>query len=806
MSNRMRKLITADPYEPTDLKTLHRSDQRWPSRWICHPDHPQTPFVTAYRCKFELEKDATFDIHVTADERYDLYVDGDHQGKGPERGDPKNWFYETYELSLKAGEHVIVARVWSLGDMGPMGADVVRPGFLLSPDVEFMKLLGTGVATWDVKILSGYQFTPGTHWLRWVGAQNTLDAAKMEWGFERGDGNGWKPAAVYEPGLSEAISDAFDYNPAPHLRFATLPAMLREPRTLGTARWAGDVKSWDTHLIPIDSKTNDAEQQKQWNALAASKTTLTIPPHAHRRVLFDLGDYYCGYPVVETSGGAGSLVRVFFAESLIELPDPPPDGIGNKGNRDAIENKLFHGIGDEFKPDGKPHRRFEPLWWRPGRYVDVYVETGDEPLTLHEISLLEDRYPLDIQSQFKSGDERFEKAAPIMRRALQICMHETYMDCPFYEQLMYIGDTRLQMLTTYALTRDERLPRKAVQSFARSRLPSGLTQSRFPSRITQIIPTFSLWWIGMIHDFALWRGDLPLIRSLMSNARNVIDFFLANLNSDGLLQAPIGWNFVDWVSGWRGGVPADGDAGVSGPLNWQLVYTLALMAELETWCGESQLAERCQRHASDLSAKASTFFWDDKRQLFSDDAAKKEFSEHCQCLALLSEELDADRAKAVGDALVKDQNLQRTTIYFTHYLFETYRQLGRPDKIVDRMKLWFDLPAQGFKTTPESPEPTRSDCHAWGAHPLYHYFASILGVRPGSLGFATVTIEPQLGPMGRAWGSLVHPKGMIEIDAEGDAKKIEVTVTLPAGVTGQLLFGGKTTPLHEGKQKVQMTA
>ena len=292
----------------------------------------------------------------------------------------------------------------------------------------------------------------------------------------------------------------------------------------------------------------------------------------------------------------------------------------------------------------------------------------------------------------------------------------------------------------------------------------------------------------------------------MSNARNIIDFFLANLNVDGLLQAPIGWNFVDWVPGWRGGVPADGDAGVSGPLNWHLVYTLALMAELEAWCGEPELAERCHRHASDLSGKASTFFWDDKRQLFSDDAATKEFSEHCQCLALLGGKLNADRAKAVGDALLKDQNLQRTTIYFTHYLFETYRLLGRSDRTMDRMKLWFDLSAQGFKTTPESPEPTRSDCHAWGAHPLYHYFASILGIRPGSLGFETVTVKPQLGPMQRASGSLVHPKGMIEMDAEGDAKRIDVTLTLPAGVTGKLLFGGKTTPLHEGKQSVQMTA
>ena len=165
----MRKLISADPYGPSDLKIYHRSDQRWPSRWICHPDHPQAPFVSAYRCKFKLEKDATFDIHVTADERYDLFVDGEHQGKGPERGDPHNWFYETYGLSLKAGEHVVVARVWSLGDMAPMAQMSHAPGFLLSPDEGFVEMLGTGVANWEAKLLGGYQFTPGTHWLRWVG-------------------------------------------------------------------------------------------------------------------------------------------------------------------------------------------------------------------------------------------------------------------------------------------------------------------------------------------------------------------------------------------------------------------------------------------------------------------------------------------------------------------------------------------------------------------------------------------------------------------------------------------------------------
>jgi hypothetical protein len=94
-----------------------------------------------------------------------------------------------------------------------------------------------------------------------------------------------------------------------------------------------------------------------------------------------------------------------------------------------------------------------------------------------------------------------------MVRAMQMCSHETYMDCPYYEQLQYIGDTRLEVLTNYIMMRDDRLPRKAIQMFNASRTLNGLTQSRYPSRLLQVIPPFSLWYVAMLHDFALWKGD-----------------------------------------------------------------------------------------------------------------------------------------------------------------------------------------------------------------------------------------------------------------------------------------------------------
>jgi hypothetical protein len=81
------------------------------------------------------------------------------------------------------------------------------------------------------------------------------------------------------------------------------------------------------------------------------------------------------------------------------------------------------------------------------------------------------------------------------------------MDTPYYERLQYIGDTRIQALISYSVAGDDRLARQAIQAFNDSLISDGITRSRYPTSLTQIIPTFSLLWVGMIHDFWRYRGD-----------------------------------------------------------------------------------------------------------------------------------------------------------------------------------------------------------------------------------------------------------------------------------------------------------
>jgi hypothetical protein len=331
-----------------------------------------------------------------------------------------------------------------------------------------------------------------------------------------------------------------------------------------------------------------------------------------------------------------------------------------------------------------------------------------------------------------------------------------------------------------------------------------LTQARYPSRDIQVIPPFALWWIGMVYDCALWRGDRAFIASLLPGVRAVLDGFLAHITPDNILQVPHGWNFADWTAEWRLGVPPDAFEGASGLLNWHLIYTLGLAARLEEWVGEPFLAQRWQHWRETLTTAVNAVFWDETRGLFADDLTHTHFSEHSQCLALLSGVLADEQVAQAGHNLLHDASLTQTTIYFSHYLFETYRLLAQPEAFFNRLVLWLDLPGQGFKTTPEQPEPSRSDCHGWGAHPLYHFFATILGIRPTAFGFEQVEIAPMPGHLTNLLGELVHPRGVIGVDIQFVDDRVCGTITLPDGLNGMFRYAGKTVVLHPGSQSIEL--
>ena len=104
----MQTIIERNPYLPEKPGEPWTKLGQWPCKWIACPDAGEPPFVISYRLRFSLEQASQIRLHASADERYELYLDGELVGR-PERGDAENWFYETYDLSIGGGDHVLVA-------------------------------------------------------------------------------------------------------------------------------------------------------------------------------------------------------------------------------------------------------------------------------------------------------------------------------------------------------------------------------------------------------------------------------------------------------------------------------------------------------------------------------------------------------------------------------------------------------------------------------------------------------------------------------------------------------------------------
>lgn len=745
--------------------------------------------MSAFRLRFELPEEAVIRAHVTADERYELYVDGVRVGRGSERGDSRNWFFETYDIPLAKGNHTIVAKTWALGPASLRSQVSLAPGFLFSPDDEkYIPLLGTGVAEWEVKPLPGHEFLrPFPHNFFSIGYGVQLKGDECDWDWPTGEGIGWEKANVMHPGSSATLRNR--YASSVHLlRPATLPPMLEKPRSAGKVRYISM-----TSGEAIRASQGLSHEEEMWTELLTANKPLEVPANTFRRVLLDLEDYVCAFPQVRLRGGDGGRFQMYWAESLFHEPEAK-----TKGNRSEIEGKYFVGYGDAFCPSGSVARDYDSFYWRAGRYLEILVQTASEPMWIERCGLLSTRYPMEPEATFSASDSSLAAIMPLMIRTMQASSHDSFIDGPYYEQMLWAGDGVQTTLTSYTLTHDDRLPRKLLRTFDSSRLPSGLTAARWPARDTLVIAPYSLLWVSMVREYAFWKNDSAFVQSLLTGVRAVTNAFLTFLNEQGLMKPPMGWNYADPVPSWNEGMAPGAHGSINAIMNLQLVRTLGYVAELEESVGEVELAQRARRKAGELARNIETYFWDSERGLFADNLEKTSFSEHAQTEAILGEFISPDKLEILRRTLFEDAALARTTISYSHYLFEAFRKLGRIDAFLQRLDLWRGLPGMGLYTTPEGPEPTRSDCHAWGAHPTYHFFASILGIRPSSPGFRTVNFEPQLGTLTWARGAMPHPRGEIIAEVEASEGSVRGRITLPEGVTGTLALGAKTVPLSSG--------
>src|SRR5271170_2800358 len=179
---------------------------KWNASWITHPTAPlREPVVLHFRKSLQLAaKPPRYMVHVSADNRFILYVNGHRVGDGPARGDLSHWRYETFDLSqyLVQGSNFVTATVWNYGIYAPVAQITDRIAFLLQGDGEPEAEISTP-KDWMVEVEPGQKPVPrkagGSNEYMANGPGEELDAVKFDWSWNDPNATGREWVAAASP-------------------------------------------------------------------------------------------------------------------------------------------------------------------------------------------------------------------------------------------------------------------------------------------------------------------------------------------------------------------------------------------------------------------------------------------------------------------------------------------------------------------------------------------------------------------------------------------------------------------------------
>lgn len=760
------------------VEYLKNSNWIWSPDWS--PEDKERPRVVLFRKTVCLgEEPYEGRIKISADTRYKLYVNARLVEVGPSRGDHQVWFYDTIDILpyLKKGRNVLGVSVLRYpedpvsGNHGMFRTSV--PGLYATGKIEDM--IGneydiSADASWKCRIDRNVTFyREEERFAPLVIHENTAgNPALYGWKREQYDDGGWQQAKPYIKKLvPEAVSPG-------NLKPRNIPYMCRKKR-----------KFWKV----MDLKKS-AHTEGEWTAFLKGERELVIPAHTETVVELDAGEEMTGYIRAVFSGGKDAALSLLYSESYVQDGFVGPEHIPVKADRTDKEKGHLKGYEDFYHAAGmgtaEEPETYEPYWFRTFRFLRLHIKTMGEVLTLHGLDYEETGYPLEVATSVRTSDSSLKAIWEISERTLRRCMHETYEDCPFYEQLQYIMDARMQILYTYAVSADDRLARKCMDDLRRSQRYDGVLNCSYPNCNTNVIPGFSIYYILIIYDHMMYFGDRTLVAEHMPAIDQILHYFERHLTEEGYVEKVGGinmearfWSFIDWAEEWNdtSGMPT---AGLKGPLTMETllyIYGLQHAGSLADFLGRGEEAKLYRERAKKAQESVRKYCMGENGML-QDGPGIEEYSQHCQVFALLTDTVDMEAGKRNLLKTIEEPGYTQCTVAMRFYLFRALEKIGLYAYTDRYWDTWRNMVKMHCTTCVESEAYARSECHGWGALILYELPSITLGVRPASPGYKKVRIAPVTGYLTNASGIVKTPVGNIRVSwkIENGAFKIDYEV------------------------------
>lgn len=782
---------------------INNSDKpvKWTAQWIMHPTaEPQAHAVILFRKSFDIQKKPEkFVVHLSADNHYRLFVNGQYVMRGPARGDISHWFFETVDLAdyLQTGKNTIAVEVVNWGPKRSFTFFSQLTSFILQGESETEKMVNTSGGAW--KCFHNEAISPKI--VEWMTDRNTIDfglyvgnptdsirAEKYPWGWETNefDDSGWVPAKWCDiaGGRNEQFAGGILYG----------GGKLLIPRRTGILK---ETK------VPFTSirRTSGIEKNESFIRNTGS---LTIPANKKVSILIDQEYETMGYPEMVVSGGKNAHIQAMYAENMIVKNHAP------KGGRNDIEGKKLVGIKDVFIPDGGTNRLFKPTYIRPFRYIQLDIQTSDEPLVIEKYYNVACNAPIELKAKFETGNADLDWMMQAGWRTAGICAQDMLLSDAAYEQMQYTGDSRVHNLTLLTLSGDDRLTRNSLIQFDQSRIPEGLTYACYPNPFHLIIPSYSLIWIDQVHDYMKWKDDKDFISGFELGITSVLHWFEQKMQPNGLMGKMDWWGALAWPRHYNNGEPPTIYEGNCTLYTLHYAYTLRHAAEIFEYLGKNEQASVYRNRADDICDSVNRLCKNNEG-FYTESPDNKQVSQITNLLAILADATKGDEAKLLMNKLLEPKDWYGQVDLFLHlYLFEAMNKTGIQDKFMNELTEWKLMKERHMTTFAEVPlewgeENQRSECHPWSTAPAYFFFRTVCGIQPLSAGHKSIVIEPSFGELTQINAVYPHHAGNIELDLKRDGKKLNGAVNIPAGIEkAEFIWNGRKILLKKGIQNISL--
>jgi hypothetical protein len=747
-------------------------------------------------------------IRVTADSRYELFVNGHYVCRGPARGYQYSWPYDEVDIAryLRRGKNVVavLAHNYGVGIYQYISADA--GGIILAGRAGSVDL-STG-SDWRIRVAPGY-VRHIARASRELGFQESFDA--------RLDDGSWTRASYDDSEWQRPFCTAAGSMPWHAVEPRGIP-MLREEviRPVGivsqchgksarswretenlTANYFAEKRAWRKPSTPLRRG-----KAARFRASAAGSGGFTA-------YVLDFGREVVGSIGLDVNGASpGDVIDAQVCETLSGLV---PDVIDpSKDCRISLCNRLTLGRG------ATRHESFDPWGFR---YLAVIVRETKKPVDI-AVYLRTALYPLNVKADFQSSDPMLNDIYRISVRAQECCMLDAYVDCPWREQAQWWGDARVQAANTLHLAADARLLARGIRQTAGQEAPNGLTYGLTPTTSHHcILPDYTLTWIMTIWDYYRQTGDVSLVREYAPRMLRALSYFEGALAPNGLLPYDERyWLFLDWADVFKDGYPAI--------YNIMYFWALETASKLFALIGDRRESASLSKQAAASRRAIMSKLFDSKKRRFCGGLDWKgrpvsHDTPHSYALAIVSglcprhDRFFVDKrllpaisgqCPAFRASYIVAEKYPRTpSPFFMYYVFEALKANGRAAAAIDCIRRWWGVFVKnGFTTTPEmwgEPKGQWSACHAWSAHPVVHFHNCILGVTQAAIGWRRITFAPVFETLQWAKGKVATPLGTVSVSWRRDGGQVDVKIVVPDGMTAEVRLPGVAETAASGSHR-----